>query len=233
LDDRSCEAMMIRYSTQQKGYKLWEAKLKMMVDSRDVLFAEVPKASNDVTGEFLEEQLGNSSSAPDGSGQNLYENGENEDPISSQVCGGGDGSSQIVRESGETVPELSTNNGTSDEFVDCSGNSSGNIAGNDNSGVRKSGRVRRTSGPWWANCALISTTTDPTTIHQAMKRPDSTQWKDSMQCEYDSFMKHETWTPVLRPVNVNIIASKWVFKVKVVKNDADLDITKFESRLVA
>jgi hypothetical protein len=58
-----------------------------------------------------------------------------------------------------------------------------------------------------------------------MKRPDSTQWKDSMQCEYDSRMKHETWTLVPRPVNVNIIASKWVFKTKVVKNDADLDIT--------
>jgi hypothetical protein len=66
-----------------------------------------------------------------------------------------------------------------------------------------------------------------------MKRPDSTQREDSMQCEYDSLMKHETWTLVPRPVNVNIIASKWVFKTKVVKNDADLDITKYTSRLVA
>jgi hypothetical protein len=177
------------------------------------------------------DQLGNSSNAPDVSGQNLGENGEKEDMISTQGSEGGNGSSQIVRESGGTVPELSTNNGTNDEFVDCSGNDSGNSAGNDDSGVRKSGRARR--APGWANCALISTTTDPTTIHQAIKRPDSTQWKVSMQCEYNSLMKHETWTLVPRPVNVNIIASKWVFKTKVVRNNSDLDITKYKSRLVA
>jgi Reverse transcriptase (RNA-dependent DNA polymerase) len=54
-----------------------------------------------------------------------------------------------------------------------------------------------------------------------------------MQGEYDSLMKHETWTLVLRPANVNIIACKWVFKTKVVKNDADLDFTKYKSQLAA
>jgi hypothetical protein len=52
-----------------------------MVVSWDVTFAEVPKTSNDVSGEVLEEQLGNSSSAPDISGQNLCENGEEKDTI--------------------------------------------------------------------------------------------------------------------------------------------------------
>jgi hypothetical protein len=66
-----------------------------------------------------------------------------------------------------------------------------------------------------------------------MKRPDSTQWRDSIQCEYDSLMKHEIWRLVPRHVNVNIIASKWVFKTKVAKNDADLEITKYKSRLIA
>jgi hypothetical protein len=32
---------------------------------------------------------------------------------------------------------------------------------------------------------------------------------------------------------VNVIACKWVFKAKSVKNDADLNITKYKSRLVA
>jgi hypothetical protein len=90
-----------------------EAKLKRMVVSRDVTIAEVPKASNDVSGEVLEEQLGNSSSAPDVSGQNLCENGE-KDTISTQGSEGGDGSSQIVHESGGTDPELSTNDSTND-----------------------------------------------------------------------------------------------------------------------
>jgi hypothetical protein len=89
--------MMVGYSTPQKGYKLWDAKLNRMVISRDVKFAEVPKASNDVSGEVLEEQLGNSSSAPVVSGQNLCESSEKEDMISTQVSEGGDGSSRIVR----------------------------------------------------------------------------------------------------------------------------------------
>jgi hypothetical protein len=54
-----------------------------------------------------------------------------------------------------------------------------------------------------------------------------------MRCEYDSLMKHETWTLVPRPVNKNIIESKWVFKTKDVKNDADLDFAKYKSQLVA
>jgi hypothetical protein len=59
--------------------------------------------------------------------------------------------------------------------------------------------------------------------NQAMKRPDSAMWKDSMQCEYDSLIKYETWTLVPGPVNVNVSACKWVFKTKMVKNDASLD----------
>jgi hypothetical protein len=49
LDDRSCEAMMVWYSTPQNGYKLCDVKLKRMVVSRDIKFAEVLKASNDVS----------------------------------------------------------------------------------------------------------------------------------------------------------------------------------------
>jgi Reverse transcriptase (RNA-dependent DNA polymerase) len=139
----------------------------------------------------------------------------------------------LLGKRGGNNTELATNNVTSDEFVDCVGNDAPIENGNEGPGVRKSSRIRHASGPWWANCALISTTSDPATIHQAIKRPDSAMWKDSMPCEYDSLIKHNTWTLVPRPLNVNVIACKWVFKTKSVKNDADLDIKKYKSRLVA
>ena len=40
LDPRSQEAMMVGYSKQNKGYKLWDEKINRFVVSRDVRFAE-------------------------------------------------------------------------------------------------------------------------------------------------------------------------------------------------
>jgi hypothetical protein len=54
LDDRSSEAMMIGYSTPQKGYKLWHAKLKRLVVSRDVTLAEVPGVSINISDDVWE-----------------------------------------------------------------------------------------------------------------------------------------------------------------------------------
>jgi hypothetical protein len=179
-----------------------------MVVSRDVTFAEFQKALTDILSELLQECLETSSSVRGISCSNLGEKDEKEGMISTQASEKGDDSSQIVRESGGTIPELTPNNGTTDELFDCSGNDNGNSAGNDESGVRKYGQIRYAPGPRWANRALISTATDPTTILQAIKRPDSTLWKDLMQCDYVSLIKHETWTLVPRPVNVNVIACK-------------------------
>jgi hypothetical protein len=208
---------------------LWDAVLKRMVISRDVTFSEV---SNDKSSAILDESLGDSSSVGDIPCKTLGEKGEKGNVTSTPMSETGNGSDQTVQGNEEVEPELMTNYGAGDDPVDCFVEDSANDAVNDESGVRKSSRNRRPPGTW-VNCALISTTTNPTTFNQAMKRPDSVMWKHSIQCEYDSLMKHGTWTLVPRPINVNVIACKWVLKTKMIKNNAGLDALKYKSRLVA
>ena len=51
-----------------------------------------------------------------------------------------------------------------------------------------------------------------------------------MEQEYHALMKNKTWTLVPPSSRVNIIDSKWVFKVK---KHADGSIERYKARLVA
>lgn len=46
LDARAREAIMVGYSEQSRGYKLWDAKTKTFVVSRDVIFKEESENEN-------------------------------------------------------------------------------------------------------------------------------------------------------------------------------------------
>jgi histone deacetylase 1/2 len=51
-----------------------------------------------------------------------------------------------------------------------------------------------------------------------------------MELEYQALLRNETWTLVPPPPRVNVIDSKWVFKVK---KHADGSIERYKARLVA
>ncbi|KAK1679188.1 hypothetical protein QYE76_040036 [Lolium multiflorum] len=55
-------------------------------------------------------------------------------------------------------------------------------------------------------------------------------WREAMEQEYQALLRNETWTLVPSPPKVNIIDSKWVFKVK---KHADGSIERYKARLVA
>jgi hypothetical protein len=58
--------------------------------------------------------------------------------------------------------------------------------------------------------ALVTHDGEPNTFDQNKPPPDSTSWKAAMQCEYESLLKHNTWTIVQRPADRKVVACKWV-----------------------
>ena len=71
---------------------------------------------------------------------------------------------------------------------------------------------------------------EPTNYSEAMRSPESKQWKEAMEQEYQSIMVNKTWTLTTIPPGRNAIKSKWVFKAKL-KEDGTIE--RFKARLVA
>ena len=99
----------------------------------------------------------------------------------------------------------------------------------------QSGIVRpkeRTDGTvaWIAAC-MAQTDADPTAeprhFQAALRIP---HWRSAMEQEFQALQRNDTWRLVPPVSGVNIIDSKWVFKVK---KHADGSIERYKARLVA
>ena len=67
-------------------------------------------------------------------------------------------------------------------------------------------------------------------LAEAQKRPDWPLWEKAIEEELATLRAAGTWEVVDRPVGVNVIGSKWVFKAK---KDAAGNIVHYKARLVA
>ena len=67
----------------------------------------------------------------------------------------------------------------------------------------------------------------PKDIHEALKHES---WINAMQEELEQIERNQVWTLVLRPINQNIVGTRWVFKNKL---NANGEIVKNKARLVA
>ncbi|XP_073363658.1 uncharacterized protein [Aegilops tauschii subsp. strangulata] len=91
---------------------------------------------------------------------------------------------------------------------------------------------KRTDGTvaWVAACvahAEADPTTEPRHFRAALGIP---HWRATMEQEIHALQRNNTWRLVPPPSGVNIIDSKWVFKVK---KHADGSIERYKARLVA
>ncbi|XP_071679680.1 uncharacterized protein [Lolium perenne] len=83
---------------------------------------------------------------------------------------------------------------------------------------------------WLAACkahGVSDPSLEPANHHDALRVP---QWRDAMEQEYQALLRNNTWTLVPPPSKVNIIDSKWVFKIK---RHSDGSIERYKARLVA
>lgn len=61
---------------------------------------------------------------------------------------------------------------------------------------------------------LAAESADPNSYLEATYGPEQDAWRESVNEEYSSSMENECWELVARPLNVNVIHSKRVFKTK-------------------
>ncbi|SNX81731.1 related to retrotransposon protein [Melanopsichium pennsylvanicum] len=68
------------------------------------------------------------------------------------------------------------------------------------------------------------------TVKEAMAREDAQKWREAIMKEVEGLEKKGTWEIVDRPLNVRLVDSKLVLKIK---TDANMKPTKYKARLVA
>lgn len=83
---------------------------------------------------------------------------------------------------------------------------------------------------WLTTCSangVADPSTEPTHHHDAMRIP---HWRAAMEAEFQALLRNETWKLVPPRPGINVIDSKWVFKIK---RRSDGSIERYKARLVA
>ena len=76
-------------------------------------------------------------------------------------------------------------------------------------------------------CNISPLLEEPKSIEAALSNEN---WGEAIRSEMSSLMRNETWSLVPRPVNKNVVGSKWIFKLK---RNPDGSIERYKARLVA
>lgn len=213
LDARSQKCVMIGYSEESKGYKMFNPMTKKVIISGDVVFEEEKswdwkraeeEARNDILdwGEVDED---------------IYASSDDESEDESSQEGGESGHSGTSQEEGEsghdtitsTLPERRVTRAL-DYLQDYT---SGEGLSEEEEEVQ--------------NLALFVASDDPIFYEEAVKMK---RWRDAMDIEIGAIEKNETWQLVDAPEGVKIIGVKWVYKTKLNENG---EIDKCKARLVA
>jgi hypothetical protein len=69
--------------------------------------------------------------------------------------------------------------------------------------------------------------TEPGNLSEALKYKE---WRQAMDTEYAALLKNQTWSLVPSKKGINLIDSRWVYKIK---RRADGSVERYKARLVA
>lgn len=253
LDPRSEKNILVGYTTN--GYRIWNAKKKKILISRDVVFDEKRSGSEQekpVT-QVLYRSYAESEVSEDRSVKEL-DMTEPTDAIANQP------EEKLTDEEGSEVTDDDGEGNHDDDEIDSALPSQPE---RDNCPAevitRRSERERRLPGKLLdfitgsrattaAECfsgvsdgfgkstmafalnAEMFVDNLPTTIDGLRKRDDWNDWKQAIGSELESLRKNETWELVPRPQGKNIVDCRWVFRIK---RDEAGNVDRYKARLVA
>lgn len=220
FDKKSSKHILVGYSDNIKGYRIYNPEKNTITTSRDVIIYEnlktnkqnfsesniVPEISDQVGEIITDVQESNNDSSNSIISESLLE--DEDIPVEIDITD---------HEYKPNLPETVTR----DEEV-----------------PRRSERQRKEK-QFTDYVTYMSTTcmskadtfleAAPVTMSEAFSRPDSSMWKEAMQHELKCLVENKTWEVVDYPENSAVVESKWVFKVKLDKDNKKT----YRARLVA
>lgn len=211
---KGTECIMIGYSEESKAYRLFNPKNRKVIIGRDVIFMETTfderiRQDND---DDIFAFYGN-----DVQVEKSFVDDHTEDESNSNV-----NEPNVVTEP-NGLQESTHQEGDYDEPIFRIGPGRPKLIRDGSRGrPRKEYNVLQAMG----ECEIVS----PENFEEALNGPHAKEWRKSMQCEYDSLIKNNTWEVTDLPNGQVPIGCKWVYDVK---KDKDGGIRKLKSRLVA
>ena len=217
---RSREALMMGYSSQIKGHKLWDADARKFVVSRDVTFNESSNNQNADTAADV-------TTSPELIGDPLVKI----DPTSSHNTNVDTSDSEI-----DSVNVQAAQSASEDNLPSATDLPAASVPAPT---PRRSERITRKPGPWWIakpssnsnssptpDVSLLATCCDslaevallapeiPNTYDAAMSPDSKAFWEPGIKKEEDSIRENNMFELVERKSNMNVIPCRYVFRVK-------------------
>lgn len=203
-DSKSKKHILVGFSENVKGYRVYDPIKKCVVTSRDVIIHE-----------NIERNCTNDTVVSVSVGDN--ESGKSDSHIIEAVKDGHSSSSLSISTSSESeyinaLTDLDSTLHQSDEEEE-----DNNIEPESPHAVVK--RIRKQPERYgFSNlCTNLcpNITRDPVNVREALDSPDRDKWIDAMKDELQAFEENEAWVPVSElPSNKTLVHCKWVFKKK-------------------
>lgn len=214
LDKRSYVCVLLGWSDESKGYRLFDPKTHGISISKDVEFEENKEWE---WGKSYEEQVG---------ADLVWSDDENEESVLSKPCDESrdavaDNTSENIIEGERTQEDDNVRRGA--------GSREGRIRKSPaylNDYVTGDGLSEEEDEVNMAEIAEIEAS-DPSTFEEAVK---GKQWRLAMDAEIDAIRRNQTWELTSLPKGAKCIGVKWVYKTKF--NELG-EVDKCKARLVA
>lgn len=231
LDDKSTICILLGFSEESKGYRLYDPKTKKIIISRDVVFEET-KSWN-----WEEDQNHHHSDSEltwndDDATWEESEDDENRDGEEAEQSMEVPGElEQPVEIAGEVVGELEQHveiagEGQNDQTVRVRVERNRRAPHYLNDYITGNESEEKEEGDYEVNMVEINSYA-PTTFEEAEK---SLKWREAMDEEMNSIMKNQTWKLADLPSGTKCIGVKWIYKTKFNEHG---EISKYKARLVA
>nr|GEW10749.1 retrovirus-related Pol polyprotein from transposon TNT 1-94 [Tanacetum cinerariifolium] len=209
MKEKGDQCILVGYSTQSKGYRVYNKRIKMIVESIHILFDEIKEVSktsiaNNTSGLVPQRQNASDYDNPDPSTStpSIHTNVHAEENNDDQA------------EKGEQLQDDEFTNPFCTPIQEVTESSSHNI-GNLN--------VSTFNQPQ----ALTMSTAEPKNIKEAMA---DSAWMEAMQEEFHQFDRIQVWELVDKPFGKTVIKLKWLWKNK---KDEDQTVIRNKAQLVA